>query len=57
VIGLTTFWNGLLFRVAGHWIAGETYEEALARSERSNAHGVFGIVNILGEEIGSAEET
>ncbi len=56
-IELTTFWNGLLFRIAKHWIAGETYEEAIARSERSNVHNVFGIINVLGEEISSPEET
>ncbi len=57
VIELATFWNGLLFRIAKHWIAGETYEEAIARSERSNVHKVFGIINVLGEEISSPEET
>ncbi len=57
VIELATFWNGLLFRIAKHWIAGETYEEAIARSERSSVHKVHGIINILGEEISSPEET
>ena len=52
---MAIFLNGLLFRIAKHWIAGETYEEAIARSEPSNVHNVLGIINILGEEIGSRE--
>jgi proline dehydrogenase len=54
---LTSFLNGLLFRIAKRWIAGERYEAAIARSERSNVHNVFGVINILGEEITSPEET
>jgi len=53
----STLWSGLLFRVAKHWIAGETYEEALARVERSNASKIPGIVNLLGEEVTAREET
>jgi proline dehydrogenase len=48
--------NGLLFRIAKHWIAGETYEEALARAQQSNAHRVLGIINLLGEETTNREE-
>jgi proline dehydrogenase len=57
VIELASIWKGLLFRIAKHWIAGETYEEAMARAERSNAHKVLGIINLLGEEITAREET
>ena len=53
---MPSIWNGLLFRIAKHWIAGETYQEALARAERSNTHKVLGIVNLLGEEINAREE-
>jgi proline dehydrogenase len=49
--------NDLLFRIAKHWIAGETYEEALARAEQSYPHKIRGIVNLLGEEVESKEET
>jgi len=54
---LATLWNGLLFRIAKHWIAGETYEEAMARAQQSNTRKVFGILNLLGEEITAQEET
>jgi proline dehydrogenase len=53
---LPGLWNGLLFRIAKHWIAGETYQEALARAQRSNTLKVLGIVNLLGEEITAREE-
>jgi proline dehydrogenase len=49
--------NGLLFRIAKHWIAGETYQEALARAEKSNTRNVLGIINLLGEEVNAREET
>ncbi len=49
--------NGLLFRIAKHWIAGETYEEAMLRAQRSNTHKVLGIINLLGEETTDKEET
>jgi len=49
--------NDLLFRIAKHWIAGETYEEALSRAEQSYPHKIRGILNLLGEDIGSREET
>lgn len=42
--------SNLLFRIAKHWIAGETYEAALKRAEQSNAAKILGIVNLLGEE-------
>ena len=48
--------NGLLFRIAKHWIAGETYEEAMLRAQRSNTHKVLGIINLLGEETTNKEE-
>jgi proline dehydrogenase len=49
--------NDLLFRIAKHWIAGETYEEALARAEQSYPHKIRAIVNLLGEDVKSREET
>jgi proline dehydrogenase len=49
--------NGLLFRIAKHWIAGETYEEAMLRAQQSNTHKVLGIINLLGEETTDQEET
>jgi proline dehydrogenase len=48
--------NGLLFRIAKHWIAGETYEEAMMRAQQSNTHKVLGIINLLGEETTNREE-
>ena len=54
---MVTLWNGLLLRIAKHWIAGETYEEAISRAERSNTHKVHGIINLLGEDITNPEQT
>lgn len=54
---MTNLWSSLLFRIAKHWIAGETYEDAMARAEQSNAKKVRGIINLLGEEITSREGT
>lgn len=48
--------SGLLLRIAKHWIAGETFEDAIARVQQSSAHNVRGIVNLLGEEITAQEE-
>lgn len=53
----TTLWNGLLFQIAKHWIAGETYQEALERAEQANVNKMLGIVNLLGEEVVAREET
>jgi proline dehydrogenase len=53
---LASLWTGLLLRIAKHWIAGETLEDAIARAQQSNARGVRGIVNLLGEEIAAQEE-
>jgi len=50
-------WNGLLFQIAKHWIAGETYEEAMERAQQSNAHKMLGIINLLGEDVAAQEET
>ena len=44
-------WQGLLFQIAKHWIAGENYEEALSVAEDANANKVMAIVNLLGEEV------
>ena len=53
---MASLWTGLLFRIAKHWIAGETYQDAMARAEKSNAHRVRGIINLLGEEITARQE-
>ena len=53
---MASLWTGLLLRIAKHWIAGETLEDAIARAQQSNARGVRGIVNLLGEEIAAQEE-
>jgi len=60
-VGRTVFdsdnlWSGLLFQVAKHWIAGETYEDALKQAERSNASNLSAIINLLGEEVTVREE-
>jgi len=57
VTDLVSFLSGLLLRIAKHWIAGETYEDALARAQRSNALKVRGIINLLGEDMTAREET
>lgn len=49
--------SGLLLRIAKHWIAGETLEDALARAEQSSTKKVRGIINLLGEEITDREDT
>ena len=54
---MVSLWTGLLLRIAKHWIAGENSEDAFARAEQSNARGVRGIINLLGEETTSREET
>jgi len=50
-------WNDLLFQIAKHWIAGETYEDALGRAQQTNEHKMLAIINLLGEEVTSREET
>ncbi|MGP8070888.1 MAG: proline dehydrogenase family protein [Candidatus Bathyarchaeia archaeon] len=52
-----SLWNGLLFQIAKHWIAGETYEEALERAQQANGDKLFAIINLLGEEVAAKEET
>ena len=49
-------WQGLLFQIAKHWIAGENYEEALSQAERANANNVMAIINLLGEEVTEKQE-
>ncbi len=39
-----------MFRIAKHWIAGETYDAAFARVREYSARKVHGIINLLGEE-------
>jgi proline dehydrogenase len=55
-IDLPGLLNGLLFRIAKHWIAGVRYEEAMARAQQSNTHKVLGIINLLGEETTNRDE-
>ena len=50
-------WNDLLFQIAKHWIAGETYQDALGRAEQSNSQKLLGIINLLGEEVTTQKET
>jgi len=57
VTNSTTLSNGLLFQLAKHWIAGETYEQAMERAGKANAGKMLGIINLLGEEIRVREET
>lgn len=54
---MTDIWESLLFRIARRWIAGETPGDAIARAQRSSAKKVFGIINLVGEETVSREET
>jgi proline dehydrogenase len=54
---LAGLWNDLLFQIAKHWIAGETYEEAMRRAERSNSEKVLAIINLLGEDVTAKGET
>ena len=54
---MASLWAGLLLRIAKHWIAGETWEDAFARAQQSNTHKVRGILNLLGEEMTCREET
>jgi len=53
---LASLWSGLLLRIAKHWIAGETRDDAMLRAQQSNARNVRGIINLLGEEITAREE-
>lgn len=48
--------SGLLLRVAKHWIAGETFEDAVMRAQQSSTHNIRSIINLLGEEITAREE-
>ena len=52
-----SLWKDLLFQIAKHWIAGETYEEAMRRAERSNSEKVLAILNLLGEDVTAKGET
>jgi len=45
-----SLWTGLLFGIAKHCIAGESYEDGLARAQDSNRNNILGILNLLGEE-------
>jgi len=54
---LANLWSGILLRIAKHWIAGETFEDAKTRATQSNVHNVRGIINLLGEETTDREET
>jgi proline dehydrogenase len=50
-------WRALLFQIAKHWIAGETYEDAMRQAERAKSSNVLTIINLLGEEVTAREET
>jgi proline dehydrogenase len=50
-------WTGLLFRIAKHWIAGDKLEDAISRAQESLPYKVFGMINLLGEDTTSKEET
>lgn len=54
---MASLWTGLLLRIAKHWIAGETCEDAYARAQQSNTRKVRGILNLLGEDTTSREDT
>lgn len=56
VTPMAGMWSGLLFRVAKHWIAGESYEDALKRAQESSTRKVLGIINLLGEDSTSTQE-
>jgi len=51
-----SFWTGLLFGIAKHWIAGESYEDGIARAQDSNTDHILGILNLLGEETTDRDE-
>lgn len=40
---------GLLIRLAGQWVAGETLEEAVRYTREANGRGIDGVLNLLGE--------
>jgi len=46
----------LLFQIAKHWIAGETYEQAINEAERANSSNLLSIINLLGEGVTKHEE-
>lgn len=48
--------SGLLLRIAKHWIAGETLEDAIARAQQSSTKKVRGIINLVGEEVTDRED-
>jgi len=43
--------SNLLFQLAKHWIAGETYHDAINRAKHSSALNISSIINLLGENI------
>ena len=46
-----------MLRISKHWIAGEISDDAMTRAAQSNMHNVRGIINVLGEDMTSREET
>lgn len=44
-------WKKILFKIAKHWIAGETYQEAIQRARHSNALKIASIINLVGEHV------
>ena len=43
--------NNILFHVANHWIAGETYQGAIQRAMKSSTLNIASIINLLGEDV------
>lgn len=42
--------NKVLFQIAKHWIAGETYKDAIRRATGSSSLNIASIINLLGED-------
>ena len=47
---MANLWTSLGFRIARRWVAGETYQDAIARAAQSSDQKMYGILNLLGEE-------
>jgi proline dehydrogenase len=47
----STLIEKFLFRIARHWIAGDTMEQALRSGQEANKNGMYAIINRLGEHM------
>ncbi len=56
VIDMPNMLTNLVFRIAKRWVAGETYQDAIARATQSNQRMMHGILNLLGEDVLIEEE-